>query len=120
MSQIQVWQGRLLVAALVLLFLGLLASVGMYVFFFAASKSSAFGTVDFLIGVVGVPVAVLGLNSLVWRWRLPRIEMRPRERRTASVVATTLILASLSVLVVFVVYLVMFLGAFPRICGGDC
>ena len=120
MSQIQVWRGRLLVAALALLLVGLLASVGMYVYFFAAAKSSTFGTVDFLICGIGVLVAVLGLNSLVWRWRLPRIAMRPRERRTAPVVVTTLILASLSVVVVFVVYLVMFIGAFPTICGGDC
>jgi cytochrome c oxidase assembly factor CtaG len=120
MTEVQVWRQRLFVVGIVLLVLGFIASAGVYSYDYVAKNFATFGAADFYLGVFGVPVAVLGLNALVWRCGLPQIEKRPQGRRTAPVVVLTLLLAILSVLVVFVAYLFMIVGAFPTVCGGDC
>jgi len=120
MTEVQVWRQRLFVIGIVLLVVGAIASAGVYSLDYVAKNYATFGAADFYLGAFGVPVAVLGLNALVWRWRLPHVEKRPQNRRTAPVVMLTLVLAILSVVVVFVAYLFMIVGAFPTICGGDC
>jgi hypothetical protein len=120
MTEVQLWRQRLFVIGIVLLVVGVIASAGTYSYDSVAKNYATLGAADFYLGAFGVPVAVLGLNALVWRWRLPHIEKRRQSRRTAPVVVLTLVLATLSVLVVFVAFLFMIVGAFPTICGGDC